>query len=214
MNDTIEENKVINGVTLGAELFRDLLIGAAIAAHPKEDLRSLNGVNIRVTGGELKVMATDRFRAIIGETSIESGDLEPLTIPLASVKKIITALKALPKRNFKPVTVSLFRAGDILTVSISAASLDSPGDSFSIYLPGANFPDPVTLENLWNSEKIALSEFSLNAEFLASFAKVPGSNKAGINKFTFHGENKPVTVEIPHDSIKWRGLLMPMRLGK
>ena len=212
MNDTIEENKVINGVTLGAELFRDLLIGAAIAAHPKEDLRSLNGVNIRVTGGEVKVTATDRFRAIIGETSLESGDLEELTIPLSSVKKIITALKSLPKRTYKPVSVNLFKAGDILTVSISAASLDSPGDSFSIYLPGANFPDPVTLENLWNSEKIALSEFSLNAEFLASFAKVPGSNKAGINKFTFHGENKPVTVEIPHDSIRWRGLLMPVRI--
>ena len=212
MNNTIEENKVINGVTLGAELFRDLLAGAAIAAHPKEDLRSLNGVNIRVTGGEVKVTATDRFRAIIGETSLESGDLEELTIPLSSVKKIITALKSLPKRTYKPVSVNLFKAGDILTVSISAASLDSPGDSFSIYLPGANFPDPVTLENLWNSEKIALSEFSLNAEFLASFAKVPGSNKAGINKFTFHGENKPVTVEIPHDSIKWRGLLMPVRI--
>ena len=212
MNDTIEENKVINGVTLGAELFRDLLIGAAIAAHPKEDLRSLNGVNIRVIGGEVKVTATDRFRAIIGETSLESGDLEELTIPLSSVKKIITALKSLPKRTYKPVSVNLFKAGDILTVSISAASLDSPGDSFSIYLPGANFPDPVTLENLWNSEKIALSEFSLNAEFLASFAKVPGSNKAGINKFTFHGENKPVTVEIPHDSIRWRGLLMPVRI--
>ena len=53
MNNTMEENKVINGVTIGAELFRDLLIGAAIAAHPKEDLRSLNGVNIRVTGGEV-----------------------------------------------------------------------------------------------------------------------------------------------------------------
>ena len=212
MNDTIEENKVINGVTLGAELFRDLLIGAAIAAHPKEDLRSLNGVNIRVIGGEVKVTATDRFRAIIGETSLESGDLEELTIPLSSVKKIITALKSLPKRTYKPVSVNLFKAGDILTVSISAASLDSPGDSFSIYLPGANFPDPVTLENLWNSEKIALSEFSLNAEFLASFAKVPGSNKAGIHKFTVHGENKPVTVEIPHDSIRWRGLLMPVRI--
>lgn len=212
MNNTMEENKVINGVTIGAELFRDLLIGAAIAAHPKEDLRSLNGVNIRVTGGEVKVTATDRFRAIIGETSLESGNLEELTIPLSSVKKIITALKSLPKRTYKPVSVNLFKAGDILTVSISAASLDSPGDSFSIYLPGANFPDPVTLENFWNSEKIALSEFSLNAEFLASFAKVPGSNKAGINKFTFHGENKPVTVEIPHDSIRWRGLLMPVRI--
>ena len=212
MNNTIEENKVINGVTLGAELFRDLLIGAAIAAHPKEDLRSLNGVNIRVTGGEVKVTATDRFRAIIGETSLESGDLEELTIPLSSVKKIITALKSLPKRTYKTVSVNLFKDGDILTVSISAASLDSPGDSFSIYLPGANFPGPETLEKLWNSEKIALEEFSLNAEFLASFAKVPGSNKAGINKFTFHGENKPVTVEIPHDSIKWRGLLMPVRI--
>ena len=211
MNNTIEENKVINGVTLGAELFRDLLIGAAIAAHPKEDLRSLNGVNIRATGGELKVIATDRFRAIIGETYLESGDLEPLTIPLVSVKKIITALKALPKRSIRPVTVTLFRAGDILTVSINAASLDSPGDSFSIYLPGNDFPDPETLEKFLNSDPVALAGFSLNAEFLASFAKVPGSNNS-VNKFIFTGENKPIVIEIPHDSIKWRGLLMPVRI--
>ena len=212
MNNTMEENKVINGVTISADLFRDLLAGASVAAHAKEDLPWLHGVNIRVTSGELRVTATDRYRAIIGETSLESGELDPVTIPLASVKKIIAALKALPKRTIRPITVSLFKAGDILTVSISAASLESPGDSFSIYLPGANFPGPETLEKLWDSEKIALSEFSLNAEFLASFAKVPGSNKAGINKFTFHGENKPVTVEIPHDSIKWRGLLMPVRI--
>ena len=211
MNITLAENKVNTGVTISADLFRDLLAGASVAAHAKEDLTALNGVNIRVIDGELRVTATDRFRAIIGETSLESGELDPVTIPLASVKKIIAALKALPKRTIRPITVSLFRAGDILTVSISAASLESPGDSFSIYLPGANFPGPETLEKLWDSEKIALSEFSLNAEFLASFAKVPGSNKA-LNKFTFHGENKPVTVEIPHDSIKWRGLLMPVRI--
>ena len=211
MNSTLAENKVNTGVTISADLFRDLLAGASVAAHPKDDLTALNGINIRVIDGELRVTATDRFRAIIGETSLESGDLEALTIPLASIKKILAALKALPKRTFKSVTVNLFKAGDILTVSISAASLDSPGDSFSIYLPGANFPGPETLEKLWDSEKIALSEFSCNAEFLASFAKVPGSNKAGMNKFTFHGENKPVTVEIPHDSIKWRGLLMPAR---
>ena len=212
MSNALAENKVNTGVTLSADLFRDLLAGASVAAHAKEDLTALNGVNIRVTGGELKVIATDRFRAIIGETSLESGDLEALTIPLASVKKILAALKALPKRTYKPVTVNLFKAGDILTVSISATESGNIGDSFSIYLPGANFPGPETLEKLWDSEKVALSDFSLNAEFLASFAKVPGSNKAGINKFSFHGENKPITIEIPHDSIKWRGLLMPVRI--
>ena len=212
MSNALAENKVNTGVTLSADLFRDLLAGASVAAHAKEDLTALNGVNIRVTGGELKVIATDRFRAIIGETSLDSGDLEALTIPLASVKKILAALKALPKRTYKPVTVNLFKAGDILTVSISATESGNIGDSFSIYLPGANFPGPETLEKLWDSEKVALSDFSLNAEFLASFAKVPGSNKAGINKFSFHGENKPITIEIPHDSIKWRGLLMPVRI--
>ena len=212
MSNALAENKVNTGVTLSADLFRDLLAGASVAAHAKEDLTALNGVNIRVTGGELKVIATDRFRAIIGETFLESGDLEALTIPLASVKKILAALKALPKRTYKPVTVNLFKAGDILTVSISATESGNIGDSFSIYLPGANFPGPETLEKLWDSEKVALSDFSLNAEFLASFAKVPGSNKAGINKFSFHGENKPITIEIPHDSIKWRGLLMPVRI--
>lgn len=211
MNNTMEENKIINGVTLGAELFRDLLAGASVAAHAKEDLTALNGVNFGVSGGRVRVVATDRYKAIIGEAAI-TGELDPVTIPLVSVKKIITALKSLPKRSIRPVTVTLFRAGDILTVSISAASLDSPGDSFSIYLPGANFPGPETFEKLWNSEPVALAGFSLNAEFLASFAKVPGSNKSGINKFTFHGENKPVTVEIPHDSITWRGLLMPVRI--
>lgn len=211
--DTIERESTgtLQGVSVKACDLLDLISGAAIAAHPKSDLLTLNGVYLKSEGGKLTAFATDRYRLIVGELAGEGeGELSNTLIPLADIKRIITTLKALNKLDLGREVVSLTRAGDILTVAIKGSTLT------------ANIPDSKCppYEHLFTSEPAAISEIHLNADYLAAFAKVPGGGKAG-QRFIFTGSDtvsgkvivKPVKVLIPHDSINWRGLLMPMRMA-
>jgi DNA polymerase III sliding clamp (beta) subunit (PCNA family) len=199
--DTIEREKAgtLQGVTVKACDLLDLISGAAIAAHSKSDLKLLNGVYLKSEGGTLTAFATDRYRLLVGELAGE-GELSNSLIPLADIKRIITALKALTKPDLGREVVSLTRAGDILTVAIK-------GSTLSVNIPEGNCPP---YEHLFTSEPAAISEIHLNADFIAAFAKVPGGGKAG-QRFIFTGDRKPIKVLIPHDNINWRGLLMPMR---
>lgn len=210
--DTIEREKTgtLQGVAVKASDLLDLVSGAAIAAHSKSDLESLNGVYLKSEGGKLTAFATDRYRLLVGELAGEGeGELSNTLIPLTDIKRIITALKALSKADLGREVVSLTRAGDILTVAIK-------GSTLSVNIPDNKCPP---YEQLFTSEPAAISELHLNADFLAAFAKVPGGGKAG-QRFIFTGSDtvsgkvivKPIKVLIPHDTINWRGLLMPMRL--
>jgi len=205
---TIErETGTLQGVSVKANDLLDLLTGAAIAAHPKSDLESLNGVRLEIKGGKLVAFATDRYRLLVGELESEGGLTDSL-IPLSDIKRITAALKALDKADLSREVVSLIRAGDILTVAIK-------GSTLSVNIPEGQTPPPY--EHLFTGEPAAISEIQLNADYLAAFAKVPSSG--GGQLFTFTGQDmvrgmvrvKPIRVKINHDTINWRGLLMPMR---
>lgn len=201
--DTIERESIgtLQGVAVKASDLLDLITGAAIAAHSKSDLESLNGVYIKSEGGKLTAFATDRYRLIVGEVAGEGeGDLSNSLIPLTDIKRIITALKALSKVDLSREVVSLTRAGDIFTVAIK-------GSTLSVNISDNKCPP---YEQLFTREPVAVSELHLNADYLAAFNKVPGGGKAG-QQFIFTGDRKPIKVNIPHDTINWRGLLMPMR---
>jgi DNA polymerase III sliding clamp (beta) subunit (PCNA family) len=200
MDTIMKDTGTLQGVSVKASDLLDLLTGAAIAAHPKSDLESLNGVRLEIKGGKLVAFATDRYRLLVGELESE-GELTNSLIPLADIKRIVTALKALDKADLSRELVSLTRAGDILTVAIK-------GSTLTVIIPEGQTPPPY--EHLFTGEPAAISEIQLNADYLAAFAKVPGGGKAG-QRFTFTGERKPIKVMIPHDNINWRGLLMPMR---
>ena len=210
--DTIEREKAgtLQGVSVKACDLLDLISGAAIAAHSKSDLPALSGVYLKSEGGKLTAFATDRYRLLVGELAGEGeSELSNSLIPLADIKRIITALKALNKPDLGREVVSLTRAGDILTVAIK-------GSTLSVNIPDNKCPP---YEQLFTSEPAAISEIHLNADFIAAFAKVPGGGKAG-QRFIFTGSDtvagkvivKPIKVLIPHDTINWRGLLMPMRM--
>jgi DNA polymerase III sliding clamp (beta) subunit (PCNA family) len=121
--DTIERESTgtLQGVSVKANDLLDLLTGAAIAAHPKSDLESLNGVRLEIKGGKLVAFATDRYRLLVGELESE-GELTNSLIPLADIKRINAALKALDKAELSREMVSLTRAGDILTVAIKGST--------------------------------------------------------------------------------------------
>ena len=203
-----ENTGTLQGVSVKASDLLDLLTGAAIAAHPKSDLKSLNGVYIKSEGGKLTAFATDRYRLIVGELAGEGeGELSNSFIPLTDIKRIISTIKDLKKADLGREVITITRAGDLMTV-IACGSI------LTITIPGENCPP---YEHLFTGEPAAISEIQLNADYLAAFAKVPSSG--GGQLFTFTGADtvsgkvrvKPIKVKINHDTINWRGLLMPMR---
>jgi hypothetical protein len=60
------------------------------------------------------------------------------------------------------------------------------------------------------SEPVAVDSMAFNPAFMADYAKIAGKGEAV--KVYFHGENKPMRVQIKGDKITWRALLMPMRI--
>jgi DNA polymerase III sliding clamp (beta) subunit (PCNA family) len=197
----------LDTVSLSAAVFSDLITGAAIAAHSKSDLPTLNAVQLSASDGVLTAAATDRYRLIYGETSTETGEgtLAASLVSLPDIKRLAAAIKAIkaPKYAAGPL-ITLTRAGDILSVSLN-------GDTLSLNLNAGTFPP---YRHLFDGLVItAVETLHLSPSLLASFDKVPAAKGAG-QGFTFHGPSKPVTVTIPHDSITWRALLMPMRAAK
>jgi hypothetical protein len=206
--DTITRADTLQGLTLDAGTALDLLTGAAIAAHSKADLPALNCVNLSAAGGILTAVATDRYRLIYGEIMLEGeGEgvtLDPISVPLADIKRITAAIKGLSKAALVRATISLNRAGDILTVTINAGE---GGTNLVVNLyTGQNFPP---FKHLFEGEAAPVSELRIDAAYLASFDKVP--TNGGGQLITFIGDKKPIKIKINHDKINWHGLLMPMR---
>jgi DNA polymerase III sliding clamp (beta) subunit (PCNA family) len=198
--DTLNATQ-LDTVTLSAAVFNDLITGAAIAAHSKPDLSSIYGVQLSASNGVLTAAGTDRYRLIYGDATIEAGKLSASLVSLPDIRRLIAAIKLIkaPKYGPGPI-VTLTRAGDILSVSIA-------GDTFTVSLIGSQFPP---YRHLFGLTPAAVETIHLSPVYLAAFGKVPAAKGAG-QSFTFNGINKPVTVTIPHDAIKWRGLLMPMK---
>jgi hypothetical protein len=209
--DTITRADTLQGLTLDAGTALDLLTGAAIAAHSKADLEALNCVNVSASEGILTAVATDRYRLIYGEITLEreseseGASLDPISIPLADIKRITAAIKALPKPALGRATVSFNRAGDILTVTINAGE-GGTNLVVNLYTGGQKFPP---FKHLFEGEATPVSELRLDAAYLASFDKVP--TNGGGQVITFTGDRKPIKIKINHEKINWHGLLMPMR---
>jgi DNA polymerase III sliding clamp (beta) subunit (PCNA family) len=205
---TIERERTLEGVTIKAADMADLLTGAAIAADKgKSAIDSLAAVYLSATGGTITAAASDRYRLVAGELAGE-GELEQTAIRLPDIKAILAAIKG--ERGDRWGTqphyeITFTRAGDSLGVAIG-------GTSLTIGLGTGKFPP---YKHLIPSESAAVEGISFNPAYMADFAKVPCSNKAGsMLTMAFSGETKPIKVTIPHDKIEWVALLMPMRVSK
>jgi len=200
--ETITKSQVMQEITVNAAILRDLFTGASVCAHSKNDLPSLNGVQISAAGGVLSVRATDRYRLITGELTVDDLMLfDTVLISLDDVKRVLTSLKALPKRSYREQLVTITRAGDLLTIV-------NGSDTFTLAPVDAGFP---ATSHLYDQELAAVDKIAVSAEFLAAFNKVPTTSSATLT-LKFSGDRKPILVDIAHDSITWRGLLMPQRI--
>lgn len=196
MTDTMQT------VTVSADTFRDLLTGTALFMDTSKDaMPRLSCIYLSITGGEIKAHATDRYRLITGTMKGE-GELGDIAIRSNDVKSILADLKTLPKGKFMRHEITLSRAGDILTVTIGSSSR-------TVYLAGETFPP---YEHLFSNTRLSVEKITFNPNFMAILAKVPTDSKTGQLTVEFNGDVKPIQFTIPHDSVKWRGLIMPMRI--
>ena len=196
--DTLTRESTLQTITAKSADIADLLSGAAIAADKgKNAIDSLAAVYLSATGGTITAAASDRYRLVAGELEGES-ELSPCAIRIGDLKNILAAIKS--EKVAREITFT--RAGDSLSVAIG-------GTSLTVQLGTGVFPP---YKHLIPSESVAVEGISFNPSFMADFAKVPTSNKAGtMLTMQFSGERKPIKVTIPHDKITWAALLMPMR---
>ena len=203
--DTLTKEQTLESITASAADIADLLTGAAIAADKgKSAVDALAAVYLSATGGTITACASDRYRLVAGELAGElagEGELSQTAIRLSDLKHILATIKS--ERVSREITFT--RAGDSLSVSIG-------GTSLNVFIGSGKFPP---YAHLLEGESVAVQGISFNPAYMADFAKVPCSNKAGsMLTMAFSGETKPIKVTIPHDKITWVALLMPMRVSK
>lgn len=201
MDKVMQETK-LDTLTINASELADLLNGASVAMDKGKDAISrLSSVYLSASKSKVMVKASDRYRLIVGESELAGeSELGECQIRANDVKNILATIKA----NKVAREITLTRVGDSLSVAIG-------GTSLTVYLGGETFPP---YEHLLAGESVPVSGISFNATYMADFGKVPCSHKGGQLVVEFLGERKPIKVTIPHDSITWAALLMPMRVNK
>jgi len=177
----------------------DLLSGAIIATGKDRILPTLTGINLVSDGETLTATATDRYRLITGKVKAVGSPFTAL-LQNTDAAKVITALKPIAKRKDpRPISLEL-GTNELLVVT--------PESTFTFRLLDGTFPP---FEHLLTMEPADSGKMAFNCQFLGELWKIPGAGKNAPVIFTFHGNSKLVTFTIAHDSIQWRGGVMPMR---
>lgn len=195
----MQENKIVtNTLTTKASDVIELLDGVIThAAKGKDAPHALNSVQLLGGNDGLMARATDRFRLIEGKIDGE-GHLDHTLITLDDTKRLIELLK-----GNKLALVSFNRLGDLLTISAA-------GSSLTLNILDANFPN--SFADLFSKAEnsVAINKANFNPAYFSDYAKIAGKGNAV--SVTFTGDNKPMMIGVKGNKVKWRALLMPMRI--
>lgn len=201
----------MNEITISAETLRDALTGAQVATSKDKTLPAFNRVKVTATPSGLEFAATDRFMLVAGEI-VPQGDASTwqefnTLLDTDTVKRFIAALKDALKAHKHGLIVKLVLDGDTITLTGlgNNASVSSGLVQADFPRYGSIFPDTFSeIESIY-----------LNPELFARVAKIPATRTRLGDlpqiEFKFTGSVKPVTVVVPHDTIEWRVILMPLR---
>jgi DNA polymerase III sliding clamp (beta) subunit (PCNA family) len=200
---------VMELVTLNSDVLHALLKGGMVASGTDKYLPALNTVQIEVREPLVRVVATDRYRLVIGDVDIDTTS-KPMEIGmfklyLDNVKDLV---KALPiKKDNGDVTISLSDDGKYATFTYSGSA---GGFSREYRTADGEFPK---YESLIPKEFNGTTEIRFNPSFMADIAKLPMKDKNTGVSIRFNGSNKPMlaAVEGSH-GIQWEYLLMPVYL--
>ena len=186
-------------INLPAGDLLDLLSGAIIATGKDKTLPTLTGIQLVSDGESLTATATDRYRLITGKIKAAGSPFTAL-LQNTDAAKVIAALKPMAKRK-DPRTISLELGTDELLIA-------TPESAFTFRLLDGIFPP---FEQLLAIEPAESGKMAFNCQFLGDLWKIPGAGKDVPVIFIFHGNSKLATFTVAHDSIEWRGGIMPMR---
>jgi len=187
-------------VTLSAAVLYDLLTGAAIAADSAKDAQArLGAVYLVAEGNKLTAAATDRYRLVEGTAELDGGSLSASCLTLHDVKRILAMIKPYIKITGNAATVE--KDGYSLTVMVN-------GDSVLTHSLDYSLPD---YAHMISDDYSPVPSVALNLSLLASMDKIPHDSSEPVT-FGFTGAGKAIQIRMAHDSIKWRALLMPMRV--
>jgi DNA polymerase III sliding clamp (beta) subunit (PCNA family) len=180
-----------------------------VASGTDKYLPELNTVQIEVREPLVRVVATDRYRLVIGDVDIDTTS-KPMEIGvfklyLDNVKDLV---KALPiKKDNGDVTISLSDDGKHATFTYSGSA---GGFNREYRTADGEFPK---YESLIPKEFIETSEIRFNPSFMADIAKLPVGDKNTSVLMKFRGNNKPMLAEVDGPrGIQWTYLLMPVRI--
>lgn len=211
LNNTATSDTITAHFTMNAALLDDLLSGAMIAAGKDKALPLLTCVKLTSADGVITAAATDRYRLFIGRVqhetiekdnpvhSIDAFDILILREDIAKIRNHIKPLTA--KRAINP-RVTFWIEGDKVTVN----TIDGNVQFLSWQ---GNFP---AYEHLIPTEFSPADTIGVNPLYLADMAKVPGIDKDVPLIIRTNGANKPLLCETLAGDIRWRLLLMPMRV--
>jgi DNA polymerase III sliding clamp (beta) subunit (PCNA family) len=193
-------------ITISAETLRDALAGASVATSKDKTLPAFTCVKVTPTPSGLEFAATDRFILVSGEI-VPDGEANTwqefdTLLDADTVKRFIAALKDALKTHKHGLIVKLVLDGDTITLTGLG-----DGASVSSGVAYGGFPRYASLFPDTFSE---IESICLNPELFARVAKIP-MVKDGQNEFKFAGSVKPVTVVVPHVTVAWRVILMPLR---
>lgn len=186
---------------------RDLLTGALVAAGKDDTMPMLAAVHVVLADGTLRAEGTDRYRLMVGTYTLPDGAAQDgaafdVLLPRRDVEALLRSLpKPAPRsQDFASITVE----GESVTVEGGAATL-------TIRALGATYPK---VASIMPADMAPLSEgfhqITLDPKLLASFDKVPHIRNTGLRMIFTH-EHKAVELRLSHDTITWRGLLMPQK---
>lgn len=192
-------------LTIKPALLNDLLTGALVATD-KAAPNGLVSVLLVSDGQTLTATATDRYRLITGSVAITGGQFTAL-ISAGDTLRLAKLAKDQAGETGADLTLSLI--GDLFTLSgtyntITAKVMSDrypPYEQLFTRKVAVIKPAPVDNSGI---------TIGLNSKLLATFDKVPHIKGQPMSLDLVSG-NEPVLIKIPHDSITWRAILMPMR---
>lgn len=207
-------------VTLSANDFHFMLKTAALFACPDQTIPAVHVVRLEQHGAELVAVATDRFRigAVRSASTYPARSLTgsadsfpPVSIPLKTVKQLVTMLKPATGRGAPEHAVRLVVSDDHKELSWSR----SDGLSGTVELEQADFPKwrglmmghdyATTIQE--DAEPCAV-RVCVDPELLAPFTKAKRTARDNITVEAVAGKGKPIIIRVGTHFI---GVLMPVR---
>jgi len=197
----------MNEIEIRADILRDALTGALVAASTDKTLPAFQCVKVTATPSGVDFVASDRYLLACG-TVTPNNDYDgwqnfDALIHIDQVKAFIVALKDAMKLN-KNLGVKLIGNGYEITLH------GIPDKTFTArnLMGQHDFP---RYKQLWPIDFGYVETIGVNPALFAKLDKIPRVKDTPV-KLQFVGENRAIKVHIDHETIAWQVIAMPVRI--